>query len=118
MHRKKDLIGDLERLGVDPGGTLLTHLSYKAIGEVFGRGDAVLDALQTHMRKGLLVLPTHTWDYVGLNNPVMDVLHTPSCVGALTNLFRRRTGARRSLHPTHSLAAMGDGADARGSAVI
>jgi len=42
---------------------------------------------------------------------VMDVLHTPSCAGALTELFRKRPGVCRSLHPTHSLAAAGAGAE-------
>jgi len=98
---------------IDPAGTLMVHLSCKAIGDVEGRGDAVLDALQEYMQHGLLVLPAHTWSNVRVEiNPVMDVLHTPSCVGALTELFRKRPGVHRSLHPTHSLAAIGIDADA------
>ncbi|MDR0248539.1 MAG: AAC(3) family N-acetyltransferase [Oscillospiraceae bacterium] len=106
-YTKNDLIGHLGALGVNPKGTLMVHLSYKAVGEVDGRGDAVLDALTEYMRQGLLVLPCHTWENVNPKNPVMDVLYTPSCVGALTELFRKRQGVVRSLHPTHSLAAAG-----------
>ena len=110
MLTPQTLQSHLEAIGVDPVGTLIVHLSYKAIGEVEGRGDGVLDALMWYMSDGLLVLPTHTWDNVSIHNPVMDVLYTPSCVGVLTELFRKRPGVHRSLHPTHSLAAVGKGA--------
>ncbi|MCL2109837.1 MAG: AAC(3) family N-acetyltransferase [Oscillospiraceae bacterium] len=110
MHTKQSLHTNLSTLGIDPRGTLMVHVSYKAIGEVEGRGDAVLDALCEYMRDGLLVLPSHTW-YVNCENPVTDVLHTRSCVGALTELFRTRPNVRRSLHPTHSVAALGADAE-------
>ena len=112
MHTKESLMRDLERLGVDPHGTLFIHSSYKSIGDVEGRADTVLDALMEYMKDGLLSLPTHTWNNVNLQNPVMDVLYTPVCVGILPELFRKREGVRRSLHPTHSVAAIGCGAEA------
>jgi aminoglycoside 3-N-acetyltransferase len=70
------------------------------------------------MRNGLLIFPTHTWDTVtwekkdengipvGEQN-IFDHENMPSCVGILTNLFMRREGVIRSLHPTHSVAAIG-----------
>ena len=111
MYNKQQLLDSLRDIGVDPAGTLMTHLSYKAIGEVDGRGDTVLDALTEYMRDGLLVLPSHTWKHVGSTNPVFDVLYTPSNIGNLPELFRKRPGVRRSLHPTHSLAAAGKDAE-------
>lgn len=111
MYTKQDLQAHLDTLGIDPAGTLMVHISYKAIGDVDGRGDTVLDALAEYMRPGLLVLPSHTWDNVNIKNPVMDVLYTPTCVGVLTEMFRKRPGVCRSLHPTHSLAALGTGAE-------
>ncbi len=107
MYKKMDLINNLEALNIDAAGTLMVHLSYKAIGEVEGGGETVLDALSEYMQSGLLVLPSHTWSNVGKDNPVMDVMYTPSCIGALTELFRKRPGVCRSLHPTHSVAALG-----------
>ena len=120
MYTKQDLFAHLAALDIDPAGTLMVHISYKAVGEVEDRGDAVLDALSDYMRPGLLVLPSHTWSIVnagpwnsgGEYNPVMDVLYTPSCVGVLTEMFRKRPGVYRSLHPTHSLAAKGADAEA------
>jgi aminoglycoside 3-N-acetyltransferase len=44
-------------------------------------------------------------------SPVFDVRTTPSTMGALTEHFRRLPGVARSLHPTHSVAARGPGAD-------
>jgi aminoglycoside 3-N-acetyltransferase len=43
--------------------------------------------------------------------PVFDVRHQPSEMGLLTELFRRRNGVRRSLHPTASVTALGPQAD-------
>ncbi|WP_310603501.1 AAC(3) family N-acetyltransferase [Anaerosporobacter sp.] len=111
MYTKQDLLNQLQTLGVDPTGTLNVHISYKAIGEVEGRGDTVLDALAEYMQQGLLVIPSHTWDNVGESNPVMDVLYTPTCIGAMTEVFRKRSGVCRSLHPTHSVAALGADAE-------
>ncbi|MCL2425957.1 MAG: AAC(3) family N-acetyltransferase [Oscillospiraceae bacterium] len=107
MYTKQDLLANLATIGVDPRGTLKVHSSYKAVGEVDGRADTVLDALMEYMQDGLLVLPSHTWSNVGSTNPVMDILYTPSCVGVMTEMFRKREGVCRSLHPTHSVCAFG-----------
>jgi aminoglycoside 3-N-acetyltransferase len=111
MHTKESLIKDLETLGIDKKGTLLVHSSIKSIGEVEGGADTVLDALSEYMREGLLVLPTHTWAYIKADNPKFHVEESPSCIGILTELFRKRPGVIRSLHPTHSVAALGKEAE-------
>ena len=107
MYTKQDLMNHMAEMGVDPKGTLLVHSSMKSIGQVEGGADTVLDAMMEYMKDGLLILPTHTWDRINLKNPVFDVDITDSCVGVLTNLFRKREGVVRSLHPTHSVAAYG-----------
>jgi aminoglycoside 3-N-acetyltransferase len=111
MHTKENLIRDLEKLGVDKQGTLLVHSSMKSIGDVEGGADTVLDALSEYMKDGLLVLPTHTWSYIKAENPKFYVEDSPSCIGILTELFRKRPGVVRSLHPTHSVAALGKDAE-------
>ena len=111
MYTKNDLISQLSEIGIKPDGTLKVHISCKAVGGVEGRGDAILDALMEYMKPGLLVLPSHTWDNVSKENPVMDALYTPTCVGVLTEMFRKRQGVLRSLHPTHSVAAFGTDAE-------
>lgn len=107
MYTKEQLIEYLELLKVDRKGTLLVHSSMKSIGNVIGGADTVLDALCEYMSDGLLVLPTHTWSYINSDNPIYDVAHSKVCVGILPELFRQRDGVLRSLHPTHSVAALG-----------
>jgi aminoglycoside 3-N-acetyltransferase len=111
MHTADSLKQDLSRMKISPENILLIHISYKAIGEVDGRADAVLDALSGYMHNGLLLLPAHTWANIKQDeNPVMDVRSTPVCVGALPELFRNRPNVCRSLHPTHSLCGLGQAA--------
>ncbi|UQZ37557.1 AAC(3) family N-acetyltransferase [Paenibacillus sp. PK3_47] len=107
MHTAESLKEQLAEMGIDPRGTLLVHSSLKSIGEVQGGADTVLDVLADYMKDGLLVLPTHTWSYINAENPRFSVLESPSCVGILPELFRRREGVIRSWHPTHSVAALG-----------
>lgn len=107
MHTKDSLINDLKNLNVNPTGTVLIHSSYKSIGNVEGGPDTVLDSLSAYMKDGLLVLPTHTWGYIGKEKPVFDVKNSPSNVGLLTEKFRQRKNVHRSEHPTHSVAAKG-----------
>ncbi|MNE15214.1 SPBc2 prophage-derived aminoglycoside N(3')-acetyltransferase-like protein YokD [compost metagenome] len=110
MYTKLDLVRHLEEAGIDRKGTLLMHSSMKSIGEVEGGADTVLDALSEYMQEGLLVLPTHTWSYINVDNPRFEVESSPSCVGILPEIFRKRRNVIRSLHPTHSVAALGEDA--------
>lgn len=107
MYTKKDMIDGLLQLGVNSTDTLMVHSSMKAIGQVEGGADTVLDAFTQYMKEGLLIFPTHTWEQMNDEYNVFDPKVEPSCVGILTNLFRARPGVDRSLHPTHSVAALG-----------
>lgn len=110
MHTRQSLLNDLDRSGIVRSGTLMVHASMKAIGHVEGGADTVLDALCEYMQPGLLLLACHTWDKH--NNPggVFDPRKEPSCVGILGERLRQRPQACRSLHPTHSVVAVGQGA--------
>ena len=109
MYSKEDLKRQIAAMGIQPWDTLLVHSSMKTIGPVEGGADTVLDAFCEYLAEGLLVLPTHTWDRLSGEYSVFDVENEPSCVGLLTNLFRKRPGVLRSWHPTHSVAAFGRG---------
>jgi aminoglycoside 3-N-acetyltransferase len=111
MYTKETLLRDLENMGIDKNGTLLVHSSMKSIGQVDGGADTVLDVLSEYMKDGLLVLPTHTWSYINESNPKFNVKDSAVCVGILPELFRKRPGVFRSLHPTHSVAALGKDAE-------
>jgi len=110
MYTKTDLMKQIEALGIKHTDTLLIHSSMKSIGVVKGRADTVLDAFMEYLNKGLLVFPTHTWEQMSETYNVFDPKTEPSCVGILSNLFIKRPGVYRSLHPTHSVAAFGKNA--------
>jgi aminoglycoside 3-N-acetyltransferase len=108
---KSDLIRCFEEIGVRTGGTLLVHSSLSSFGYVHGAEHTVIDALLDVVGPaGLLVMPTHTWDTVSAAQPVFHEQLSPSITGRITETFRRRPTAVRSLHPTHSVAALGSGA--------
>lgn len=111
-YTKQQLKNHLAAMGLTGTETILIHSSMKAIGEVEGGADTVLDALMEYFADGLLLLPTHTWKTVNTGSPVFDVRTSPCCVGILPELFRQRPGVLRSLHPTHSIAAYGRNAEA------
>jgi len=102
------LAGDLEQLGVRRGGILLVHSSLSSLGYVRGGAKMVIRALLDVLGpEGTLVLPTHTFHQMNEGCRTFDANETRSCVGALTETFRKWPGVRRSLHPTHSVAALG-----------
>lgn len=109
-YNKQQLKDQLESMGLKGYETILIHSSMKSIGEVDGGADSVLDAWMEYFKDGLLLLPTHTWKTVNADNPVYNPQTTPSCVGLLTNMFMKRDGVIRSLHPTHSMAGYGKSA--------
>lgn len=98
-------------MNIDSEGTIIIHSSMKSIGEIEGQADTVLDAFSEFMKDGLLVFPTHTWAHINEEQPKFYVEETPTNIGILTELFRKRPDVIRSLHPTHSVAALGDGAE-------
>ena len=108
MFSKNDLRKDLENLQILPSDTLLIHSSMKSIGEVDGGADAVLDMLMEYFKEsGLLLFPTLSYRSINAGITRFNVAETPACTGILPELFRKKPGVVRSLHPTHSLAAFG-----------
>ncbi len=111
MITKNQLLKEIEALGIKPDDTLMVHSSMKSIGEVDGGADTVLGAFIEYMKPGLLVFPTHTWKLIANDRIVFHPETDPSCVGVLSNLFLKRPGVKRSLHPFESVGALGTGAE-------
>ena len=112
FYSVETLKNDLATAGICAGDTVLVHSSMKKIGNVENRADGVFSALmQTITRKGLLLFPTFSYEFVTDAAPDFNIRTTPACTGILPELFRQRTDVIRSVHPFHSLTAWGDDAE-------
>jgi aminoglycoside 3-N-acetyltransferase len=62
--------------------------------------------------RGTLLMPTLSSAASAVayarKRPVFNPARTPSSVGIVTEVFRRRDDVQRSLHPTHSVAGIGE----------
>ncbi len=105
-----DLLAQLKDIGVAPGMDLLVHSSLKRVGPTDGGADMIIDTLLEAIGPGATLMMSTVSGNVNARQTVFHVAHTPSTTGALTNVFRRRDSAIRSLHPVHSIAAIGPGA--------
>lgn len=107
MLTKAEVAEFLKNNGIESTDTVLMHTSMRALGEVDGGCDGLIDAFKEYLSGGLLIIPTHTWDNVNASNPVFEVTKTKPCIGALPTVAAFRRDGVRSLHPTHSVAAFG-----------
>ena len=112
------LVAALRKLGVVAGDTVMVHASWLP-DNGFRGGPAVFVAglKEAVGPDGLLVMPSFTYHDESsaaflARGGVMDVRRSPSRMGLLSEVFRRDRAARRSLSPTHPLAAWGRDADA------
>jgi aminoglycoside 3-N-acetyltransferase len=91
-------------LGLNADDVVLVHASFKSLGicdpeEILG---ALLAAIGPG---GTLLMPALTYAQEPVD--IHDTRTAPTCVGYLSEYFRRRPGTLRSLHPTHSVCAVG-----------
>ncbi|NMB26146.1 MAG: AAC(3) family N-acetyltransferase [Firmicutes bacterium] len=111
---KQDIIKGLQELGLKLGDGLLVHSSLSSFGHVVGGADAVIDALlEVVGEEGIVLVPTLTGtEHDGpAQPPVFDVRHSPCWTGRIPAVFMEHSEAKRSLHPTHSVAGIGYGVD-------
>ncbi len=111
MLTQKDIHEFLESIGISRRDTVLVHTSMRALGEVEGGCDGLIDAFVTYLTDGMFIVPTHTWASVNAEQPVYDVQKTLPCIGALPTVAAFRKDGVRSLHPTHSVTVFGKRAE-------
>jgi aminoglycoside 3-N-acetyltransferase len=115
MVTQSQLQAQFAALGLPQGGNVLVHSSLRSLGHVQGGADAVIDSLLAVLGpEGTLLVPTLTGSEAlsPQNPPVFDPAATPGWTGIIPETLRKRPGAVRSLHPTHSAAALGANAQA------
>jgi len=106
---REEMALDLEGMGLREGDTVLVHSSLSSIGYVPGGAETVIDALMEAVGDdGTVVVPTLTGQMSDSpENPPAFSSDRPSWTGTIPEALRKREGACRSHHPTHSVAAIG-----------
>ncbi|MBQ2881922.1 MAG: AAC(3) family N-acetyltransferase [Clostridia bacterium] len=111
MFTKEQIHNQLKEMNAPQNKIVLAHSSLKAVGEVEGRGEGLLEALIEYFTAdgGLFCVPTHTWAYLlDENRFSLDMLSNETCIGTLPNIAAGHPKAHRSAHPTHSIAVFGN----------
>lgn len=111
---RERLAADLRALGIAEGDVLFVHSSLKSLGFVEGGAESVLGALRDAVgASGSLLLPAY-WIPGGtllgtceLSDYEFDPSRHGTHMGALPGAVLAQADMRRSLHPTHSCAAVG-----------
>ena len=111
MVTQKDVFKTLRECGIKKDDTVTIHCSLRAIGQIENGADGLIDSVCKYLSEGLFLVPTHTWATVTKNAPFFDVRTSEPCIGTLAKVAAFRTDGVRSLHPTHSLAVFGKGAE-------
>lgn len=99
----------LRALGVEPGGVLCVHTSFRAVRPVEGGPGGLIEALRAALGpNGTLVMPSWTGD----DETPFDPRTTPASedLGIVAETFRRMPGVVRSEHP-FAFAAVGPRAE-------
>lgn len=94
----------LAAAGARPGDVVMLHSHLPSFG-LCDPETLIAAALELLGPAGTLVMPAFTLGFG--KSRAFDRERTPSETGALTELFRKRAGTRRSLHPFHSVCAAG-----------
>lgn len=113
---RSGLLAGLAKIGVRQNDILLVHSSLTSLGYVEGGPEAVIDALLDALASGgTLLMPAYpvTGDWMAYitSDPLYDPRQARSSMGKITDVFWRRPGVLRSLHPTHAVAAYGPQAE-------
>lgn len=109
---KEKFIQDLRNLGIKEGDILHMHSSFSSLKKSLTETEVIDSLLEVLGEEGTLMLPSLSYSLVTAETPAFDVAKTGTCVGWLPEFFRTRyPGVIRSVHPTHSCAAIGKRAE-------
>lgn len=110
---EKDIESDLKSFGIKTGDILLLHSSLKSIGYVKGGAKTVIKSILAVIGpEGTLCMPTYPrrgsmYGNCKDNNYIFDVKKTSTEMGAIPREFLTFKNLYRSIHPTHSISAIG-----------
>lgn len=112
MFTKQAIFEQLKQMNAPQGKPVIVHVSLKAVGEVEGRAQGLLDALIEYFTAGggLLIVPTHTWaNFYELKKEIaLDLNDHKTCIGTFPEIALADGRGVRTLNPTHSVVVFGD----------
>lgn len=104
-----------ERMLIRKGEVVFVHSSVDKLNIAFTPHKLLELLLEAAGPEGTLLFPAWQFNYRAEDylsrNLVFDVRRSPSALGMISELARRHQGARRSLHPTGSIVAIGPKAE-------
>jgi aminoglycoside 3-N-acetyltransferase len=107
-YDRTELLRALRALGVRPGDTVMLHSAWSREHGFRGTPGELVEAVGPAGHLLMVTLPYRNaaldWLESGRR---FDVRKTPSMMGIVSEVFRRRDGVQRSLHPTHPIAVFG-----------
>jgi aminoglycoside 3-N-acetyltransferase len=106
----------LREAGLSEGDSVFFQAAMSSFGQIDGGPQTVLRALDAVLGpEALAAMPAFPFKGGMVEHlrgdPVFDIRSTPSSMGAISERFRKLPGVHRSLHPTHSVCAVGPGAE-------
>ena len=109
VYTKEEILSQLDALHAPKDSVILMHSSLRAVGNVEGGAEALLDILVEYFTQdgGLFCVPTHTWNNLR-KEITMDMGSDESCLGALASIAIRDPRGIRSQNPCHSMVVFGD----------
>ena len=104
----EQLASALSALGIKPGGDVIVHSDAPAMESIGWTPSDMIDFLVDYIgTDGTLLMPTHPKLKTVDGKRTFNLRRSPSTVGMMTELFRRRPGVVRSSFPYSSVAAFG-----------
>ena len=112
---KEEIVAALDRLNIN--SDVMFHISMMNIGKLSGGTKFLAEQIEKHVdtTKHTLLLSALPYrgrfkDYLQ-TNPVFDVRTAPVAMGAVNEYFALKSETLRSIHPTHSVIALGPRAE-------
>jgi len=102
-----DFQNQLRDLGLNNGDVVFMHSSMKSLKTDKTPEEFITDVISVIGTEGTLLIPAFTWENVNAEQPYFNVKETEPCDGLIPRRFLRMPGVVRSLHPTHSVSALG-----------
>lgn len=114
MITERQIVNDLQQLGVKDGDHIGLGISFRKIGRVEGGAETLINALMTAVGPGgTIMIPSYTRAHPQPENGTnahegcFDPRLTPAYTGIVPEVLRQREGSIRSWHPQCSVVSLG-----------